>query len=89
MTIRLHIDRLVVDRSLAGAAIPRDVDTAIETELRRLMRSAAAAPSPTGQDGSLHSTLQLHPRGTFAERLARTLYDGVPVLREIGGRVVP
>ncbi|HEX6740511.1 MAG TPA: hypothetical protein VF079_01785 [Sphingomicrobium sp.] len=82
MTVRLHIDRVVVDRSLLGRTDPRDVGPALEAHLGRLL-AAGATHSQGEAFRSAESPLALRRQGTLAERLATTLYDGVPALRAL------
>jgi hypothetical protein len=80
MTLRLNIDRLVVEKSLAGSLGPLDIGPALEAELGRLM--AGSKRGRTGIAGDVpQGHLTLASEGTFAERLARTLYEGIPALR--------
>lgn len=86
MTIRLRIERVVVDRDLAGPIDPRAFGDALQAELARLLSGAPpviGAPVPGGERSP---RLPPGPRGSLAERLAGSLHQGVPALRDASRR---
>ena len=85
MTIRLHIDRLVVDHSLAEGSDQSELGPLVEAELAQLIGEGPGR-RPTQSTPQPDPPLPLAQHGTFAQRLARTLYDGVPALSPASSR---
>ena len=76
MSIRLHINRLVVDQSLAAGVDPRDIRSALQAELGRLVAERGGASQfVSGHEPAV--AVPLGRGGTFAERLAGSLHRGI------------
>ena len=84
MSVHLHIDRLIVDRDVLAGESTRDLGTALEHELARVLEApdALAAIARLGAVDAL-STLSLANaragQGGLAARIAATVGDGLGV----------
>jgi hypothetical protein len=80
MTIRLTIDRIVLDRGVAANADPRDLRAALEGELGRLI--AAGGKEPFIGGGAARERIAAGPLDAAecagaGAGLARALYEGL------------
>lgn len=77
MTIRLHIERVVIDRAAADGLRPETIHDALSAELGRLLAEGGAESVGASADlPKAQATLERHPAG-LAPALASALYGCV------------
>jgi hypothetical protein len=84
MTIRLTIDRIVVDPAAAAGADPRDLRAALETELGRLVAEGGVEPFVGGS--SARERVAAAPLEPAARGDGRT---GLGLARSLYGSLLP